>query len=99
MEFDTESQNKNSSTLSQATTSNHANVFTFTIIVTEGRANEDWETSNKGCSFSSHNKMSLTSEFHLIFYHFLTSFRPPYLSPSGLGQSTTVAVQAFNYIK
>jgi hypothetical protein len=38
--------------LSQATASNHPNAFTFTLLLSEGRASEAWEPSNKRCSFS-----------------------------------------------
>jgi hypothetical protein len=68
--------------LSQATTSNHLNVFTFTLPLS-GRTGEAWEHSHKMTSFlPPPNKMSPTSptsfRFHLLFcYNF-------YLSLSGL---------------
>jgi hypothetical protein len=38
--------------LSQATASNHSSVFTSSLLLSEGRAGEAWEPSNKRCSFS-----------------------------------------------
>jgi hypothetical protein len=38
--------------LSQATASNHPDAFTFTLLLSEGRAGEAWEPCNKRCSFS-----------------------------------------------
>jgi hypothetical protein len=90
---------KNSSAWSQATTSNRANILAFTTLVSEERANGHWEPSNRRCFSSSHNRMFLASEFHLLFHYLLTTVRPRYPLPSGLGQSTTVGVQVFKLYK
>jgi hypothetical protein len=37
--------------MSQATASNHPKAFTFTLLLSEGRAGEAWEPSIKRCSF------------------------------------------------
>jgi hypothetical protein len=52
MKFYINSEIKIPRPLSQATASNHANIFTFTLPLSEGRTGEAWEPSNKGCSFS-----------------------------------------------
>jgi hypothetical protein len=50
--------------LSQATTSNHHNVFTFTLPLSEGRAGEAWEPRNKLTHFSSPQNQSVTHFVH-----------------------------------
>jgi hypothetical protein len=60
----------------QATASNHSNVFTFTLLLAEGREGEAWESSNIIILFSSpHNKVSFISpttfHFHLLFCYIL----------------------------
>jgi hypothetical protein len=60
--------------LSQAAVSNHFNVFTFTLPLSEGRTSEAWEPPNKTIPFLPyHSQVPLTSpmsfHFHLPFYH------------------------------
>jgi hypothetical protein len=44
MKVDINSESQNSpAPAQQATASNHSNVFTFTLHLSEGRANEAWE--------------------------------------------------------
>jgi hypothetical protein len=38
-------------------------------LASEGRANEAWEPSTKGCSFSPYNEVSLTSPANPTFIH------------------------------
>jgi hypothetical protein len=65
---------------SQATAYNHPNVFTFILLLTEGRTSESWEPSNKRCSFSLLTKkcLSLFQEFS----HSSTLVLSSYLSVS-----------------
>jgi hypothetical protein len=87
MQFDVNSE-KNPRPLSQATASNHSNVFTFTLLLSEGRAGEAWEPSNKTMLFlPPRNKVSLTSPMtfhvHLLFcyafYLFLSDTKPVHI--------------------
>jgi hypothetical protein len=60
--------------LSEATVSNHSNVFSFALLLPEVRAGEAWEPSNKTMLFLRlHSKIFLTFpmtfHFHLLFYY------------------------------
>jgi hypothetical protein len=55
--------------LSEATASKHSTAFTFTLLLSEGRAGEAWEPSYKMMLFlPPHNKVSLTYPMTFHFY-------------------------------
>jgi hypothetical protein len=58
--------------LSQATVSNHHNVFTFTLLLSEGRAGEAWEPSHNRCSFSLLPRTFSFSPTLLLFSFYLS---------------------------
>jgi hypothetical protein len=90
---DTKSGIQNPAPLSQATTYNHDNVFTFTLLLSEGRAGEAWEPSNrryfpqvfKGIIRNTTIWFSVSSSLvpYVIFLPFLTSL-PLSASPSSM---------------
>jgi hypothetical protein len=76
--------------LSESSASYHSNIFTFTVLLSEGRTGEAWESSNKTTLFlSTPNKVYFNFPMNFHFHPTLLLYIYIYISVSRTSQSTS----------